>query len=176
MIFGVFVPVLYLPTYAVKYGMSTELASYLAILNGASFFGCVIPGIMADKVGRLNMFCLVGIATGILVFCRQRITTSAGIIVLAAIYGFFSEAIVSLTTVCFTTVPKNPQNIGTYMGMGMAVTAFAALAGSRINAALIDRRYHSFNPVTEFSGVVVLVGDISVHLIKYVQGGTFKKI
>ncbi|CAD6454327.1 5265c8df-1c99-438b-a585-f04aab271371 [Sclerotinia trifoliorum] len=176
MILGVFIPIFYLPTYAVEYGMSTELASYLvAILNGASFFGRVIPGVLADKVGRLNMFCAVGISTGILVFCWQSITSNAGIIVFAAIYGFCSGAIVSLVTVCFTTIPKNPQNIGTYMGMGMAVIGFAALIGPPINGALVDH-YHSFNQVADFSGVMVLVGGIFVLVIKYVEGGLFKKI
>ncbi|KAF7863218.1 hypothetical protein EAF04_007300 [Stromatinia cepivora] len=176
MILGVFIPIFYLPTYAVEYGMSTELASYLvAILNGASFFGRVIPGVLADKVGRLNMFCVVGISTGILVFCWQSITSNAGIIVFAAIYGFCSGAIVSLVTVCFATVPKNPQNIGTYMGMGMAVTGFAALIGPPINGALVDH-YHSFNQVADFSGVMVLIGGIFVLVIKYVEGGLFKKI
>ncbi|KAA8574621.1 hypothetical protein EYC84_003873 [Monilinia fructicola] len=176
MILGVFIPIFYLPTYAVRHGMSTELASYLvSILNGASFFGRVIPGVMADRVGRLNMFCGIGICTGILVFCWQSITSNVGIIVFAAIYGFFSGAIVSLVTVCFTTVPKNPQNIGTYMGMGMAVTAFAALIGPPINGALVNH-YHSFVQVSEFSGVVVLIGGVSVLMIKYVEGGVLKKI
>ncbi|KAM3084668.1 hypothetical protein ACMFMG_003129 [Clarireedia jacksonii] len=130
MILGVFIPIFYLPTYAAEHGMSAQLSSYLvSILNGASFFGRVIPGIVADKVGRLNMFSVVGICTGILIFCWQRITTNAGIIVFAVLYGFFSGAIVSLNTTCLASVPRDPRNIGTYMGMGMAVVAFSALIG-----------------------------------------------
>ncbi|QSZ33609.1 hypothetical protein DSL72_005177 [Monilinia vaccinii-corymbosi] len=176
MILGVFIPVFYLPSYAVQYGMSTELSAYLvSILNGASFFGRVIPGVLADKVGRFNMFCGVGICTGILVFCWQKITSNAGIIVFAAFYGFFSGAIVSLVTVCYASVPKNPQNIGTYMGMGMAITAFAALIGPPINGALVNH-YHSFDQVSDFSGIMVLVGGIFVLVIKHTEGGVFKKI
>lgn len=176
MILGVFIPIFYLPTYAVEHGMSTELASYIvAILNGASFFGRVVPGVMADKIGRFNMLSAMGVSTGILVFCWQAITSNAGIIVFAALYGFCSGAIVSLVTVCFTTVPKNPQNIGTYMGMGMAVTGFAALIGPPINGALVEH-YHSFDQVADFSGFVVLFGGFFVFVIKYVEGGLFKKI
>ncbi|KAF7935921.1 uncharacterized protein EAE98_002141 [Botrytis deweyae] len=176
MMLGVFIPIFYLPSYAVQYGMSTELASYLiSILNGASFFGRVIPGILADKIGRLNMLCAVGVSTGILVFCWQSITSSAGIIVFAAIYGFCSGAIVSLVTLCLAMVPKNPQNIGTYMGMGMFVTAFAALIGPPINGALVEH-YHSFDQVSDFSGVVVLVGGLFVLVIKFVEGGILKRV
>ncbi|KAF5869999.1 putative monocarboxylate permease-like protein [Botrytis fragariae] len=176
MMLGVFIPIFYLPSYAVQYGMSTELASYLiSILNGASFFGRVIPGILADKIGRLNMLCAVGVSTGILVFCWQSITSSAGIIVFAAIYGFCSGAIVSLVTLCLAMVPENPQNIGTYMGMGMFVTAFAALIGPPINGALVEH-YHSFDQVADFSGVVVLVGGLFVLVIKVVEGGILKRV
>ncbi|TGO82216.1 hypothetical protein BPOR_0887g00020 [Botrytis porri] len=176
MMLGVFIPIFYLPSYAVQYGMSTELASYLiSILNGASFFGRVIPGILADKVGRLNMLCAVGVSTGILVFCWQSITSSASIIVFAAIYGFCSGAIVSLVTLCLAMVPKNPQNIGTYMGMGMFVTAFAALIGPPINGALVEQ-YHSYDQVADFSGVVVLVGGLFVLVIKVVEGGILKRV
>lgn len=176
MILGVFIPIFYLPTYAIQYGMSAQLSSYLvAILNGASFFGRVIPGIMADKVGRINMFGVIGVCTGILIFCWQKITTNAGIIVFAAIYGFFSGAIVSLVTTCFTTVPKDPRNIGTYMGMGMMIVAFSALIGPPINGALVDR-YHSFEQVSIFSGVVVVAGGIMALPVKYVNGGLLKKV
>ncbi|PQE15489.1 riboflavin transporter MCH5 protein [Rutstroemia sp. NJR-2017a WRK4] len=176
MILGVFIPIFYLPTYAVEHGMSAELSSDLvSILNGASFFGRVIPGVMADKVGRLNMFAVVGICTGILIFCWQRITTNAGIIVFAVLYGFFSGAIVSLVTTCLSSVPRDPRNIGTYMGMGMATVAFSALIGPPINGALVDK-YHSFDQVSIFSGVVVVVGGILVLPIKYVNGGLWKKI
>jgi MFS family permease len=50
MILGVFVPFFYIPSYAVGHGMNFQLSAYLpAIMNGVSFFGRVIPGILADK-------------------------------------------------------------------------------------------------------------------------------
>src|SRR5450432_3280970 len=70
MFLGVFTPIFYLPTYAVYYGMSTQLASYLiAILNGASLFGRLIPGILADKFGPLNLMFVFALCTGILILC-----------------------------------------------------------------------------------------------------------
>jgi len=170
MLFGVFTPIFYLPTYAVHYGMSSELASYLiAILNAASFFGRLIPGILADKFGRFNMFFVVGLSTGILILCWQRITTNAAIVVFAALYGFCSGAIVSLTTVCLATVPKDPRNIGTYMGMGMFVVSFAALAGPPSNGALVSN-YHSYEQTATMSGVLVVAGGFLITVVKYFIG------
>lgn len=177
MLLGFFVPFFYLPTYAVSHGMSKDLATYLlSILNATSFFGRVIPGILADKVGRLNMLCAAGLSTGILILCWPRTSTNAAIIVFAALYGFFSGAIISLVMFCFASVPKDPKNIGTYMGMGMFVASFAALIGPPINGALLNNST-SFEHVSIFSGVLVLVGAFVSLLVKYVSdGGLFGKI
>jgi MFS family permease len=166
---GFFIPFFYLPTYAVEHGMSSELASYLiSILNGASFFGRVIPGILADKLGRLNMLCVAAFCTGILIFCWPKITTNTSIIVFSALYGFWSGAIISLMSACLAQIPNDPRNIGTYMGMGMAVVSLAALIGPPINGALINR-YNGFDQASIFSGAVVLVGGTVVLLTKQVS-------
>jgi MFS family permease len=176
MMLGLFTPFFYLPTYAIDHGMSTQLASYLvSILNGASFFGRVIPGIMADKVGRLNMMIAAAISTGILILCLQRMTTNATIILFSALYGFCSGAIVSLMSANLAQVPKNPANIGTYLGMGMAVISIGALIGPPINGALVTR-YHSFNQTLTMSGVFVVVGGCSLIFAKLASGnGVFVK-
>lgn len=83
---GLFLPFFYLPSYAVSHGMSPQLASYIvAILNAASFFGRVIPGIMGDKWGRLNILFASGLSTAILIFCFTLMKTSATIIVRLAL-------------------------------------------------------------------------------------------
>jgi predicted MFS family arabinose efflux permease len=174
---GVFVPFFYLPSFAVSYGMSNLLSSYLvAILNGASFFGRVIPGILADKFGRLNGLGAAALASGILAFCWQKMTTNAEIIVFAALYGFCSGAIVSLMSAAIAQVPANPRDIGTYLGMGMFVVSFASLIGPPINGVLVSH-YHGFTQVSIFSGAVLVVGSFMVLLVKHANGkGILSKI
>jgi MFS family permease len=173
---GLFTPFFYLPTYAVEHGMSTQLASYLvSILNGASFFGRVIQGILADKVGRLNMLLAAGLASGILIFCLQKMDTNATIILFSALYGFTSGAIVSLASVNLAQVPKNPGDIGTYMGQGMAVVAIGTLIGPPTNGALLSR-YHSFDRPLIMSGVFVVAGGLLVIVAKLAaKKGVFTK-
>jgi MFS family permease len=177
MIFGFFIPFFYLPSYGVAHGMSNELASYLvSILNGASFFGRIVPGILADRLGRLNMFCAAGITTGILIFCWPKTHTNASIIVFTVLYGFFSGAIISMMTVCLASSAKDPKNIGTYMGMGMCVISFAALIGPPVNGALVNHQ-GGFEHLSIFSGVLVLTGASFVLFAKHVSGkGIFGKI
>lgn len=176
MMIGLFTPFFYLPTYAVDHGMSAQLSSYLAaILNAASFFGRVIPGILADKLGPLNMMFISGLCTGILILVWQAITTNAGIIVFSVLYGFFSGAIVSLMTFALASCPSSPQDIGTYLGMGMALCSFAVLIGPPINGAIVTR-YHEFSQSFDMSGVFVIAGAFVILVAKQLSGkGMFAK-
>lgn len=165
-ILGVFVPIFYLPSYAVSYGMTTELAFYLtAILNAASFFGRVIPGIIADKVGRLNILFFMAMSTGILAFCWQKAQSNGPIIAFAVLYGFFSGAIVSVMTACFAQIPKSPGDIGTYLGQGLLVVSIGALIGPPVSGVMVSQ-YHGFSQVSNFCGAVTIAGGLCVVLVK----------
>lgn len=142
--------------------MSATLASYLlAIINATSTFGRIIPGILADKFGRLNLFAFAGMGTGIMVFCINLPTANAGIIVYSAFFGFISGTIISSASAAISLCTDDPRNMGTYMGMGMGISAFAVLVGPPVNGAFIDR-YGGFEQVAIFSGVMSFVGGLIV--------------
>ncbi|KFX95821.1 hypothetical protein O988_05617 [Pseudogymnoascus sp. VKM F-3808] len=171
MVFGFFGPFIYLPVYAVQQGMSKLLASYvLSILNAASFFGRVVPGIMADKVGRYNTLFVAAIASGILIFCWPLITTNAGIIVFAVLFGFFSGTIISGIMVCLASCARDPREIGTYIGMGLTLGGVAVLIGPPINGALLTE-YSGFHEISWLMGAVTMAGAVSVVLAKWLSGG-----
>ncbi|KAM0210742.1 hypothetical protein ACHAPA_009024 [Fusarium lateritium] len=155
---GMFAPLFFLPSYAVSRGINPTLASYfLAITNAASTFGRIIPGILADKYGRLNLYSLGGISTGIGILCMNEAKTTAALVVYALVFGFTSGTIISGVSAAFALVSKDPRNNGTYMGMGLAISSFAALIGPPVNGALVNH-YGGFFQVSVFSGVVCLFG------------------
>jgi MFS family permease len=155
---GMYPPMFYIPSDAVAIGMSSKLAFYLvAILNAASFPGRILTGILADKWGRLNMLFFAALSTGILCLCWQVCHTNASIIILTAFFGFFSGSIISGIPPALTSIPTDPRNIGTYLGMGFGVTAFATLIGPPVSGAMVAR-YDSFTQVSIFSGVSCFVG------------------
>ncbi|RDW59940.1 hypothetical protein BP6252_13027 [Coleophoma cylindrospora] len=173
MMIGVFLPLFFLPTYAISNGMSSELAGYLpSILNGASIFGRLIPGIAADKLGCLNIFCAAGTSTAILIFCFPKAHSNAAIITFSALYGFTYGAIVSLMTVALAMVPKSPKDTGTYLGMGMFVIAFGALMGPAVDGAFVSR-YDGFSEVSVFCGLMVIVGALGVGATKVAMEKSF---
>lgn len=158
MFIGMFAPIFYIPTYAVSRGMETTLASYLlAILNAASTFGRVIPGVLADKFGRLNVFTIGGFATGIVILCFDEARSTAALVVYSIAVGFTSGTIISGGTAALTICVDNPQEFGTYMGMAMGFASFAALIGPPVNGALINH-YHGFAEMSYFSGSMTVVG------------------
>ena len=157
---GMFTPLFYLPSLAVSRGINPTLAGYLlAILNAASTFGRIIPGVLADKYGRLNMLSIGGLGTAILIFCMNSITNEAGLIVFAIFFGFMSGTIISGASAALSICPKDPRDIGTYLGMGLALASVASLIGPPINGALLEH-YDSFFPVAMFSGAMSLVGGL----------------
>ncbi|KAH6611373.1 hypothetical protein Trco_001393 [Trichoderma cornu-damae] len=163
---GMFLPIIFLPTYAVEKGVDATLAGYLpAIINGASTFGRIIPGILADKYGQLNVFALGSIATSIIVFPMTSAKTEASIIVYAIFFGFASGTIISGATVSITGCADDPRNIGAYTGMGLALGGLGALVGPPINGAFVSH-YHGFFEATMFSGAFCLFGSILVLMAK----------
>lgn len=158
MTMGMWTPLFYIPTFAVTRGMDATLASYmLAILNASSFFGRVIPGVLADKFGRINIFAVGGVATGIVVACLTRVESTAGLVVYSIFVGLTSGTIISGASAAFSVCPENVQELGTYMGMGLGVSSLAALIGPPITGKFVDT-YGGFFEASIFSGMVCIVG------------------
>ncbi|CAK7214912.1 hypothetical protein SEUCBS140593_002350 [Sporothrix eucalyptigena] len=163
---GLFTPLFFLPSYAVTQGMDTTLASYLlAIINAASTFGRIIPGILADKLGRINVLATGGTATGIIIMCLTKAHSTAGLVVFAIFFGFASGTIVSGASAAISICTDDPRKMGTYMGMGLGAASIAVLIGPPINGQLIHH-YSTYLPVTLFSGLVCIVGGIMAIIAK----------
>ncbi|KAJ5496540.1 hypothetical protein N7463_008527 [Penicillium fimorum] len=168
---GLFIPMFYLPNYAIQRGMSPTMSQNLvAILNAASFLGRIILGIVADRyLGRFTVLGMAGLATGIISFCWTRTTTPVAIIVYSAIYGFTSGAVVSMLSACFAQVTADPRNIGTYMGLGMFCVAFGGLIGTPISGVLVSR-YGGYLQTSILSGTVIVIGALLVVVVKRLCG------
>ncbi|KAH6851060.1 major facilitator superfamily domain-containing protein [Chaetomium sp. MPI-CAGE-AT-0009] len=155
---GMFAPLFFLPTYAILRGINPTFASYLlAIVNGASTFGRIIPGILADKFGKLNVFGLGGILTGVIVLCMNSAVSTAGLVVYAIAFGFTSGTIISGSSAALSICTDDPRNLGTYMGMGIAVASTATLVGPPVDGVMLAK-YGGFMEATIFSGVICLAG------------------
>ncbi|KAH1297250.1 hypothetical protein KXX48_008743 [Aspergillus fumigatus] len=112
-------------------------------------------GIFGGRFGRLNMLVCVYAANSIMLLGWIRITTAAGLIAWAAVFGFVSGAIISLYPVSIAQLAPRPQEIGTYMGQASAVVSVAGLTGTPIAGALI--RSYGYEAAALFAGLSMVV-------------------
>lgn len=99
--FGLFTPLFYVSAFGIARGLTSSTAFYLLSgLNAASFFGRVIPGLIADRYGHFNMCAVATLCAGIVGFCWTAATTLGGLAVWSLAYGFFSGVWYSQFEVC----------------------------------------------------------------------------
>ena len=157
---GMFAALFFYPTYAVSRGMDATLASYmLAIINAASIFGRVVPGILSDKIGRINTFAFGGVASGITILCMSLPKSTAAIIVYAVFIGFSTGTIISGGAAAISATCPDPRNMGTYIGMAMTMVSVAVFLGPPVDGALVSN-YSTFLQMTIYSGVMCMAGGL----------------
>ena len=72
-----------------------NITQYLvSIINGSSFFGRILPGLLADHIGGLNCWFLSAFASGLVIVAGwTTVTSSGGLVAIAVLYGFVSADI-----------------------------------------------------------------------------------
>ncbi|KAK7203972.1 major facilitator superfamily domain-containing protein [Myxozyma melibiosi] len=156
---GAYVPVNYLSSFGQANGFSPDLASYLSsILNGASTFGRILPGIVADKLGKYNTFFLSAFLTGTLAAAFWiPITTHPQIIAFAAVYGFVSGAALTVWQAVIGEISPM-REMGARLGMVNAFTAFATLVGSPIAGAIQSSNHGKYWGMAIFTSANMIGG------------------
>jgi predicted MFS family arabinose efflux permease len=147
---GLYMPFFYAQVYTIERNIASgDLAFYLlAIMNATSTFGRIIPNFAADKFGPFNIVIPFAVVTSVLCYCFMAVSSSAGIIVLMAFYGFFSGAFVSLPPAIIMSLSQNERGkIGTRLGQSFACLAMGVLIGTG-----------NYDAVWSFAGSTVLVG------------------
>lgn len=171
-----YVPIFYFQSFAMSRGVSADLAFYIiSILNGASFFGRIIPGALADKFGRFNVLSGACVISTIVVFAWQAAYSLASIIIVAALFGFFSGAIISLQPPCVAEVTLDPRNIGTNFGQLLAVASIGGLIGTPVGGAIVSSP-SGFTGVINYCGALFLVGTVFAVLSKIAASRKFFSI
>jgi MFS family permease len=88
---GLFSPFFYISSYAASHGASAQTSFYMiSIMNAATLFGRVIPGIVADRMGHYNVMVLSLLVSGLISFCWTAVHSLAGLVIWSIAYGFSS--------------------------------------------------------------------------------------
>lgn len=88
---GMFTPFFYATSYAQSLGHSTSFAFYtVSIINGASLFGRILPGILADRYGHFNLCGIAALLSGATALCWTTAKSLGGLVVWCLAYGLTS--------------------------------------------------------------------------------------
>ncbi|KAK1999418.1 major facilitator superfamily transporter [Colletotrichum falcatum] len=155
--YGIYVPINYIQVEALEAGMDPNLAQYLvAMLNAGSLFGRIASGILGDRLGKYNIFVVVGYLTPIWMLALWiPASTDGSIIAFAVLFGFCSGAYVSLIGPLVAQISPI-QEIGFRTGITFFVNSIAGLTTNPINGAILAES--GWVGIKIFSGVFCLAG------------------
>lgn len=174
---GIWLPFNYLILEGQKVGMGYGLSNYLIpILNAVSVIGRVLPGYLADRLGRYNMVILVTALSTIFVLGLWLPGNSpAPTIVFAALYGFSSGAFVSLGPAVVAQICEI-REIGVRNGTVYAFVSIAVLVGNPIGGALVTANDGDFTYLQVFCGVAIAIGCAFFVASRTAKVGLKKKV
>ncbi|KAF9531192.1 major facilitator superfamily domain-containing protein [Crepidotus variabilis] len=168
--FGLFYPVFNVQLNAVTHGVDRNVALYTtSILNAASLFGRILPGLLVPITGTFNIGVFLITCTGGLVFCLLAVKDAAGTIVFSIFYGFFSGAAIAIAPASIALLAKSPAEIGTRMGIFFGIGGLIGLFATPISGALLTNAYIWVRPDI-FAGVTLLAGAASYTMARYFYG------
>jgi len=138
-LFGLYYPIFYLQPFALQKGVSSGTVFYsTAILNGASLIGRILPLIIADHIGSLNVLAMAILTAGILIFCFIAITNFAGIVAFCVFFGIVNGTYVAIYPVAIASLSDDPATIGTRIGLAYFVIGCIFLAGPPVQGVIVS--------------------------------------
>ncbi|KAI9003046.1 major facilitator superfamily domain-containing protein [Hyaloraphidium curvatum] len=176
--FGYFVPFYFISSYSTSIGLSANLSSLaLGIMNGASAFGRIGMGGIADRIGYLNAFTISQLTTPIAILLIWSFAKSFGVIVLFSIvYGFAAGGFISIMPPMMVSLFGGGSGLVAMLGMQMSSGLVASLAGPPIAGAITDantvvlpdgtRQVTTWLPTIMYAGFTMLVGNLALIWIR----------
>ena len=159
---GLFIPLSYISSYALRYGISSTFSyQLLAILNAGSFFGRWLPGYLADWFGRFNLMILTVLMC--LVMCLAAWLPAQGNVpatcFFAVCFGFASGSNISLTPVCVGQLCQT-EEYGRYYATAYTIVSLSCLTGVPIAGQLLTVDDGEYGGLILFTSMCYLAGLI----------------
>ncbi|OJJ66137.1 hypothetical protein ASPBRDRAFT_35369 [Aspergillus brasiliensis CBS 101740] len=136
--FAVFIPITCISSYRIRVGLDRTLAYALSIfLNLVAVPGRFLPGLVADRLGRFNVFVVTSVvcAAFTLALWLTLRANMAAIVCYAVLFGFWSGAAISFSPVCISQVCQM-EDLGKRSGTTFTVVSVGILTGIPIAGAI----------------------------------------
>ncbi|KAI1398987.1 MFS general substrate transporter [Hypoxylon fuscum] len=140
-------------------GLSYSTASIMVILiNGAGIVFRVIPPIIADRVGPINVITPVSFAWALVSFCWLAVDSVPGLYVFTCFYGICAGSFQCLTPTTVASITKRLDMTGTRLGMVFSISSFASLTGPPIGGAIQAAMGGSFKGAQAWAACMSFIG------------------
>ncbi|KAH0536537.1 hypothetical protein GP486_008876, partial [Trichoglossum hirsutum] len=160
---GLFVPLAYLPSYALAHGIPSAIAlKLLAVFNAASFFGRWGPSFVADRAGRFNVMILM---VSLCLASTMGIWYLSGssvreVLAYAIIFGFASGSNITLTPVCVGQLCET-EAYGRYYAATYTLVSFGSLTGIPIAGQLLSTNHGDYRGLIIFTASCYAAGLVA---------------
>ena len=157
---GSYVGFFYIRPYAVDIQNASQDASFqlLLVLNGVGYFGRILPAMIAQKIGPVNMFVPLTLISAVLLFCWIGVSSLTGTWVFTGFYGFFGAGVQGIFPAASAALADNAHKLGVRVGMLFSVVGFSALTSTPIAGALVSRDNGSYLYAQLYGGVALMLG------------------
>ena len=138
----------------------------------SSFPGRILPNLVADALGPLNIIIPMTALCSILAFAWIGISPGSvgGLVVFAVLYGFASGSYVSLVPPVVVSTAGSMKDLGTRMGMALAIASFGLIVGNPVAGAILagEGRYTGLQA---FCGVTLVLSAVLLAGVRIVKAG-----
>lgn len=145
----------------------------VALVNGVSVAGRIVPNYLSDRYGVFNVFILMSLACSISLFTLWLGFGSniSVLYVFAVIYGFFSASVLSLIPVACAAITPTKHFGKRYATMYLLI-GFGCLIGVPIGGTIIgEGSKHNFDSFILFVAALSVAGLMTLCLCRYLIGG-----
>lgn len=173
---GLYIPFFYISSYAAENHITNPNIAFwlLVILNASSFFGRIVPNFVADKTGPLNMLIPCSLIASILAFAWIGIKSTAGLVVFAILYGFFSGTFVSLPAPAVASISPSMGVVGTRMGMSFTFAGFGLLIGNPVAGTILGSNH--WVGLQAFSGATTALATLTMAFSRIATAGVSPRV
>ncbi|EPS33812.1 hypothetical protein PDE_08774 [Penicillium oxalicum 114-2] len=162
-----YVPIFYVASYArTVIHTSTSLSFYMvAIVNGSSVIGRVVPYLLVRFVKPITIMILGVIGSAVAMFTWMAVFDMPGFIVWSCYWGSLSGILVTGPTsiLAHPVFCPDVKYTGTRLGMMWGISSLGSLAGTPIAGALVNLETADFQRAQVFAGCV-MVGAVILQI------------
>nr|OQO26064.1 hypothetical protein B0A51_06996 [Rachicladosporium sp. CCFEE 5018] len=140
-----------------SYASSTLL---IIIINGVGLPFRVIPPLLSDRYGPLNIILPALFATALVAFTFVAVHDTLGLYLFTIFYGITTAAFQCLLPVTVASLTTNLNMVGTRLGMAFSAISFAALTWPPIGGAIIGLQHGKYQGAQIWAAVSALAGAL----------------